>query len=311
MSPGPKILSHWKRAVGSEIIWKARANPMKQVVPLLIAWLLLAATSARANSYASGPPLVKAPAPEDVFAFASDPPCPTPRQNPPLEPSRVLLQEDFMRFLQDGVIEPDPSAIANVSDGNWCRGYFFTNDGTPYWWALWSRHLLSIGTGDRGCLLRLRHSEVKSVPAPMDSEDLPPLTKPPEEKDLFAFVTDLYPSTGGAFPLSKKNLRHFLREGKHVVFQSRSEFYDIASSQRFTPSPELAKRISEFIAPVDGSLCLNELDLHCEGALVTRDRHIYFWKLLGDTALELTSPTGEKCILLLPEKFPIQAPSLR
>ena len=277
------------------------------------AGLFLSASSAWANSYASGPPLVEAPAPEDVFAFASDPPCPRSLQDPPLEPSRALLRADFLRFLRDGVIEPDPNAIANVGDGSWCRGYFFTNDGTPYRWALSSRHFLSISTGGRGCLLRLKDSEVKSVPIPMDHEILPPLTKPPKEKDLFAFVTDLYPGTGGAFALSEKNLRHFLRNGKHVVFQNRSELYDIAGSQRLTPSPEMAKEIIKFFGPMDdtGTFSLDDIDLHCEGALATRDGHIFFWQLLGDTAIELTSPAGEKCILLLPKTSPIQPPSLR
>jgi|GEM_PF-2858795 len=284
---------------------------MMQVVRLFFAFLFLSACSARANSYASGPPLVEAPAPEDIFAFASAPPRPSPSQNPPLEPSRALLQADFMRFLKDGIIEPDPHAITIVADGSSCTGYFFTNDGTPYRWALWTRHLLSIGIGDRSCVLHLKNSEVKSVPAPMDWEVLPPLTKPPGKEDLFAFVTDLYPSTGGAFPLSKKNLRHFLRDGKHVVFQKRSELSDIASSQRLTLSPEMAKQIGNYFTPVDGTVSLSDIDLHCEGALVTRDRHIYFWKLLGDTGIELTSPSGEKCILLLPKTSPIQAPSLR
>ena len=214
-----------------------------------------------------------------------------------------------MHFLKDGVIEPDPQAISNVYDGSWCTGYFFTKDGTPYRWALWSRHLLSIGTGDRGCLLRLKDSEVKSVPSPMDHDVLPSLTNPPEEKDLFAFLTDLYPGTGLAFPLSKRNLCHFLRDGKKIVSQTRSELYDIASMQRLTFSPEIAKRAGAFFTPVDGTFSLYENDLHCEGALVTRDRHIFFWQLLGDTAIELTSPAGEKCILLLPKTSPIEAPS--
>jgi hypothetical protein len=264
---------------------------------LLSAWIFLSVSSAYANCYISGPPLDRAPAPEDVFAFASDPP-----------PSRALSQVDFLHFLKDGVLETDPQAITNVSDGSWCRGYFFTTDGTAYQWTLWNRHQLSIGTGDRGCTIRLTDSEVKSVPAPIDPQLLPPLTKPPQEKDLFTFVTDLRPGTGLAFPLSKKNLRHFLRDGKLVVPQTWSELYDIASRQRLTFSPEMAKRISDFIRPVNGTFSLYDNDLHCEGALVTRDHRIYFWQLLGDTAIELTSPTGEKCILLLPETSPIQAP---
>jgi hypothetical protein len=287
----------------------ARASTTIRFLQLLSAGLLFSFGSARANSYAAGPPLEKIPAPEEVFAFSSDPPCPTPRQEPPLEPSRALPEAEFHRFLKEGVIEPDPHAITVVSDGSWCLGYFFTKDGTYYRWTLWSRHLLSIGTSNRGCLIRLKDPGVQSVPAPLDADVLQPLAKPPGEKDVFAFVSDLYPATGGAVPLSKENLLHFLRDGKHTVFKDRSEIFDIALRQRLTLPPELTKQISKYYTPVNGTFSFYENDLHCEGALVTKDRRIYFWELLGDTALELTSPTGEKCVFILPESDPIKPPT--
>lgn len=278
-------------------------------IPLsLLACLLLSVSSARPNSYAAGPPLDKIPSPDDIFAFASDPAIPIPPQDPPLDPCRVLKQEDFLHFLKDGVIEPDPVATENASDGNWCMGYFFTKDGTPYHWTLWSRHLLAISTGDRGCMIRLKDSEVKSVPATVDSEIVSPITKTPDENDLFAFTSNLRPGTGFGFSLPEKDLRHFLRDGKRFTPHTYAELREIAYSQHISFSPETAKQLRKVVEPLHGTYNFNDFDLHCEGALVMRDRRIYFWQLLGDTALELTSPTGEKCVLLLPETSPIQGP---
>ncbi len=275
----------------------------------LMAGLILSAyfsPAAWANSYASGPPLDKIPAPTEILAFATDPPTPRPRQD--MEPSRALPRAHFLRFLQHGYIESAPHALTGASDGSWCTGYFFTRDGTAYRWALSSRHLLSISTGARGCLIRLRDAEAKTIPAPLDYDTLPPLTNPPAEKDLYAYTTDLRPATGLAFPLSERNLRHFLRDGKLFTPPDRSALQDIADRQRLTLSPQLTKELARFFPPTDGPIPLSEYDLHCEGALATRDGHIYFWQLLGDTALELTSPAGEKCVLVLPQTNPIQAP---
>jgi hypothetical protein len=278
-------------------------------IPLsLFACFLLSVSSARPNSYAAGPPLDKIPSPDDLFAFASDPAVPIHRQDPPLDPCRALTQEDFLRFLKDGVIESDPAATDNAFDGSWCTGYFFTKDGTPYHWTLWSRHLLAISTDDRGCLIRLKDAEVKSVPATVDSEIVSPITKTPDENDLFAFTSNLRPGTGIGFDLPEKDLRHFLRDGKRVTPHTYAELRDIADRQHISFSPETAKRLGESIKPLHGTYNFQDFDFHCEGVLVMRDHHIYFWELLGDTALELTSPTGEKCVLLLPENSPIEGP---
>jgi hypothetical protein len=269
----------------------------------LFACLLLSVSSARPNSWASGPPLDKIPSPDDLFAFASD---------PPYGSSKILPREEFLRFLKDGVIEPDPAAIENASDDSGCAGYFFTRDGTPYHWVLWSRHLLGISMGDRSCLIRLKDSEAKSVPSPMNANEAPPLTKAPQESDLFTFTSNLRPSTGSALPLSEKNLRHFLRDGKSVEPQSLYEIRNIEEAKGIQIAPETLNRAPKWfidhlnLKPAGGPYSFQDYDLYCEGVLVTRDRHVFFWALLSDTALELTSPSGETGILLLPKSSPIE-----
>ena len=127
----------------------------------LLVVLALLPQRSPANSYAVEP-LEKTPSAGEVFAFASEPPVPTPQQEPPLPPTKQLTRDDLLVFLREGIRHGPEFSPKHDTEDVWCTGVFFTRDGKAYYWRLWNRQTLDLITTDyRYCFLTLTTSSVR------------------------------------------------------------------------------------------------------------------------------------------------------
>jgi hypothetical protein len=267
---------------------------------LLLTLILASATSTPANLYPSQP-LTQVPAPEEVFAFASQPPTPTPEQTPPLAPSRQMSREDLLLFLRNGAIDPLSATPKPDDEGVTCSGVFFTRKGAAYFWSLCnSQTLILITTDYRSCYLRLDHARVHSKAVPRGPDEFHPL-QPPPAKEVLSFANADRPGTGFQLLRSKDYVLHFLREGKTLHYGNFFDRFQISNPARVTLPASLVKRFEAFgITFPDQRVKPLESDLEIAGVFATKDGQVYFWEQWGDDVIQISDTSGAECALKLP-----------